>query len=311
MNIGASLCEFILDRQSLGLAKASIRFYRTHVGSLVDFLIERDCTRVEDVDRHLLRGFFAHLNERAERGEISPATVAAYERAVRAFTRFCELEGWIEHDPMRGRRRVKVPRALPDTWTLDEIRALLDSCDSDPAGLRDRAIMILMLDTGLRAGEVVALTPACLTLNGDRGCVRVRAEWAKSARGRTAPVYRDTVAALCDWLDVRPAGARTVFVALDGHRVPTDRPLTASGLNQALRARARLAGVSVKRKMAHIWRHTFAKLYVQAGGDLESLRRLLGHVSIETTRVYVGFREDELADRHFELSPVRQVQQSR
>lgn len=307
MNLGASLCEFILDRQSLGLAKASIRFYRTHVGAFVAFLVEQGCERVEGVDRHLLRAFFAHLNERAERSEIAPATVAAYERAVRTFCRFCFAEGWLPRDPMRGRRRAKVPRSLPDTWSIDEVRALLATCDPSPAGLRDRAIMVLLLDTGLRAGEVVALTPGCLTLGDDRGCVRVRAEWTKSAVGRTVPLYTDTVDALRAWLNVRPEGARTVFVALDGHRVPTDQPLTVSGLNQALRARVERAGVPVKAKLCHIWRHTFARLYVQGGGDLETLRRLLGHQSLETTQVYLGFRDDEIADRHFELSPVRRL----
>lgn len=303
MHLEAAFAEFVLDRRASQLRPSSIRFYQTHVGALVRHLVEQGIDDVADLDRHAIRTFYAHLADR----DLAQATRAAYDRAIRAFCAFCVLERWIDHDPMAGRRRVKPGRQLPDTWTLDEIQRLLATCGADPVGCRDRAVMTLMLDTGLRAGEVVTLAPCDLWLAGERGRVIVRAEGSKATDDRVVHLYTDTVEALRAWLAVRPVGAQTVFVAVDGQATLTTRSLTPNGLNQLMRRRVELAGVPMKKKLCHIWRHTFGKLYIRQGGDLETLRRLLGHASIETTRIYLGFRDEELADRHFELSPVRQL----
>ena len=307
MNLQAAYLEYLADCKARQLKPASIRFYRTHVGALVRFLLARGVDDVLGLDRRALRAFYVSLADR----DLAQATLAAYDRAVRAFVRFCLDERELEVDPLNGRRRVRSGRPLPDTWTLDEVAALLATCAPDPVGLRDRALMCLLLDTGLRAGEVVALALDDLTLNGQRGRCVVRAEGSKSDQDRTVYLYADTVNALRAWLDVRPAEARTVFVALDGRASLSTRPLTPNGLNQLIRRRVVLAGVPMKHKLCHIWRHTFAKLYVRAGGDLETLRRLLGHMSLETTRVYLGFRDREVAERHWALSPVRQLAMTR
>lgn len=303
MDLEAAFAEFITDRESNQLRPASLRFYRTHVGAFVAYLKDKGIEDVDGLDRHAVRLFYAHLRER----DLSQATRAAYDRAIRAFCRFCLQERWIDDDPMRGRRRIKPTRKLPDAWEPGEVLALLATCDGDPVGLRDRAIMLLMLDTGLRAGEVIALRQNDLELNEDRGRVWVRAEGSKSDSDRIVPLYADTVFALHDWLAVRPDGASTVFVAVDGRATLTTRPLTTNGLNQLMRRRVELAGIPMKRRLCHIWRHTFAKHYVLQGGDLETLRRILGHRSLETTQVYLGFRDQEVEDRHHELSPVRHL----
>lgn len=269
--------------------------------------MDREIEAIDEVSRHEVRAFYAALATR----DLAQATRAAYDRAIRAFLRFCVREGWLAVDPMAERRRIQPGRQLPDTWTLDEVAALLATCGGDPVGVRDRAAMLVLLDTGLRAGELCALAVEDVALGADRGRVVVRATGSKSAQDRAVPLYTDTVRALRSWLAVRPAEARTVFVAVDGRATLTDRPLTPNGLNQMVRRRVLQAGVPMKRALCHIWRHTFAKLYVRQGGDLETLRRLLGHASIETTRRYLAFRNQEIADRHFELSPVRQLSMPR
>jgi len=95
-----------------------------------------------------------------------------------------------------------------------------------------------------------------------------------------------------------------VFVSARGRAWTVD-PLTPNGLNQMMRRRVELARLPMRRKLCHIWRHTFARMYVQNGGDVETLRRILGHQSIETTQVYLGFRDREVADQHERFSPAK------
>jgi len=296
-----AIAQFILDRKSLRRRPATIRYYQSNLQRFAAFLDET--ATVADLTRANLRAFFAHLADR----DVSEATHAAYDRALRTFTKFCILESWLDQDPFEGRPRVKAARDIPDTLELAEIRALIATCAGDPPGVRDRAMMLLLLDTGMRAGEICAFIPSWLTRNGDRGTIRIPSPQSKSARGRTVMFSVETLRALNAWLAiVPPSPGQPIFTALSGHRQPIPgQALTTSGLNQMMRRHADRAGIHGKDRWCHIWRHTFARMYVVRGGDLETLRRLLGHASLETVRIYLEFRTQDLEDKHHQLSPVR------
>lgn len=308
MNVYRALTEFLRQKRSDGQAEATILFYQRLLTPFVSFLNQRGSTDIVDLSNADLRAFFSHLYERNAAGEITKATIAAYDRSVRAFCSFCVHEKWLAENPMNGRRRTRVPRGLPDTLSFDEIRRLIAACEEDPLGRRDRALMLFMLDTGLRAGEVCALKSADLVFVGDHGRVRVRAENSKDREERTVPISAETVKALRRYLEDRPAQAQALFVSAANHthNLGSSR-LSGSGLNQLMHRRAEQANVVGKRKWCHIWRHTFAKNYVLAGGDLETLRQLLGHSNLETVRVYLGFRTEEVEACHLKFSPVRQL----
>ena len=303
MEIGAALAEFLLDRESFGRRPNTIKFYRANVSRLLVFLRSRGLSDVAEIDRAAIRAYFAEVHQRGK----SQGTIAAYDRAIRAFCRFCETEGWLERTPMAGRPRIKPSAKMPDTLERDEIHRLLATCEDWPLGVRDRAIMLLMLDTGMRAGEVVSLTLDRLELDGDRGQAIIPAEIAKGHADRVLPIWSATVDALRSWLAIRPAESEAVFVSADGWRQLKVEPFTYQGLSQMMRRRAKQAGINGKHRWCHIWRHTFARMYVLAGGDLETLRRLLGHSSLETVRIYLQFATQDLKQKHWQLSPVRQV----
>jgi integrase/recombinase XerD len=307
MKIRTAIAEFLLDRESFGRKPATIRFYRSHLNGIAGFLEENGVTELGLLEvaevRGLARKFFAEL----QRSDLSHNTIAAYDRVLRAFSRFVKQEGWTNVDVMQTRPRIHQRQRPPDTLSLTEISALLDTCGENPFGLRDRAIMFLMLDTGLRAGEVVGLLIDDVTFGEGQAHVLVRAEVSKSDRDRIVPFWNDTEDVLQDWLAVRPPGGEHFFVTSDGVNL-TNGPITTSGLNQLMRRHAREAGLEDEHgRWCHIWRHTFAKQYVMAGGDLESLRRMLGHAQLETVQIYLAFRNDEIMAMHNRLSPVRQL----
>jgi site-specific recombinase XerD len=303
MELRTAVNEFIEERESYGRKPATLRFYHTHLGSFIDFLKDSKILLVSDLTHVSMRKFFVHLQRRG----LAQDTIAAYDRVLRAFCRFCVARAGLKEDPMKDRPRIKQnTHSLPDTLEPDEIARMLATCGPTLLDKRDRAIMLLLLDTGMRAGEVCALTPDHVTMNGDRGEIFISASTSKGKEDRTVMFWSETLDALATWLAVRPDGSKTVFVASNGGSWTTN-PLTPSGLNQMLRRRARRAGVTGKKRLCHIWRHTFAKMYVKGGGDLETLRRLLGHQSLDTVQKYLRFKIEELAERHYELSPVRQL----
>lgn len=307
MDLRAAIGEFLLDRESCGRKPMTLKFYDTNLRKMLLFIEGNGSADVASLNRSSLRAFFAAMHRRMHKGEIKQDTLAAYDRAVRTFCKFCVAEGWLECDPMKTRPRLRPAETLPDTWDLDEIECLLAICKDDQIGIRDRAIMLLLLDTGLRAGELANLTLKCIKMDTDRGSIKVKAGGSKSRRDRVVPLWTETIIALRRWLAIRPTEAETVFVSFDGHRQLCIEPLTTGGLYQMMRRRVKEAGIERKGRLCHIWRHTFARNYVMAGGDLETLRRMLGHRSLETVRIYLSFRTEDIEEKHFALSPVRRL----
>ena len=191
----------------------------------------------------------------------SDETRHGYYRALRAFY------GWAS-------KRLKVKNAMkklspprrqkkrPRTLTLAELGWLLAA----PLGERDRALVNLFIDTGIREGEAVGMS------TDDIGDETIVVE-GKTGQ-REVPISEETRRQLLE-------------IAVDGY-IFTGRsgPLTASGAYQAVVRAMTLAGISGKKLGPHTLRHTFGRQYVVASGDLVSLQRILGHSQISTTRIY-------------------------
>lgn len=286
-------------------ARRTIQFYE---GNLSRFVLTlpggQDLPIADALTPSNIRQFLAGLDSSYSRD-----TLSAYDRTLRTFSKFALAERWIDVDPMAGRPRLRQARnTLPDSLESEEIRALLAACGTGDIGLRDRAFMLLLLDTGMRAGEICALTANRVHRDSQRGRIDILAAESKGESDRVVMFCGETMEALNAWLAIYdPGWDGPVFVAFDGRRRSTLRALTPGGLNQMMRRRAAQAGVEGKGRWCHIWRHTFAKFYIKSGGDLESLRRLLGHSSLETTRIYLQFCVDELEDLHSKRSPVHRM----
>jgi integrase/recombinase XerC len=187
--------------------------------------------------------------------------------------------------PRGGGRLVRAPRRLPEALEPREVATFV----ADLRTARDRAIALLMLLGGLRAGEVRALRLAEV----DQGLRRVRVT-GKGGRQRVVPVDRAFFTELAAYLRAeRPPGCRTAecFVVLRG---PTaGGPLTEPGLRRIFRSHRASAGTP--RVRPHRLRHTYGTELAAAGIDLLVLRELMGHASPETTAGYVHLSVATLA----------------
>lgn len=222
------------------------------------------------------------------RTTLAPVSVAGYVRALRAFGNWLAAEGAAEARALRSLARPRVPRKVITPLADDELRRLLGAART----ARDRAILLLLLDTGLRVSELVWISLADLRPDGSLKVL------GKGARERLVPVGAAARGAIGRYLDERGrlAPEAPLFLGEAGER------LTVSGVQQLLgRLKAR-AGIGA-RCNPHTFRHTFAHRYLVNGGDVFSLQRILGHASLDMVRRYVALADLDVANRHRVASP--------
>jgi len=238
--------DFILSREAMLCTSQTIDFYRR---MLKPFLASANGSPPSN---SMVREFLSSI---AQRG-VSSATAHAHARAVRAFVRFAHEESWIE-EPVTV-RMPRVEQKRMEVLSREEVKRVLSVC-----GTRDRALVLTLIDSGLRRGEALAL-------DWDDVDFRTGAVHVRRGKGRKARVTY--------------VGAKTRRVLLrwgGGQRSGAIFRLMPSGATSLM---ARLSSRSGVHITFHKCRRTFATMALRNGMDLFSLQRLLGHSSLEMVR---------------------------
>ena len=253
---------------------------------------------LETVSSREIVDYLAELASAGERPAASPSTVRRKSACLRSFYRHLRREGLRESDPTAAVAAPKRPAKLPAVLSRDEVRALLaQPSGTEPAALRDRALLETMYACGLRASEVTGLDIADVDL--EAGVLRAR---GKGSKERIVPVGRAARAALRSYLERgRPklAGASyesNVFLNARG------RPLSRQGLYAIVVRHGRGAGLG-GRLTPHTLRHTFATHLLAGGCDLRSLQEMLGHADVSTTQIYTHLSSGRLKEVYFSAHP--------
>lgn len=230
----------------------------------------------------------AFVDQQRQHG-LAPATVKRRVASLKTFFEFVAEEtgrldwpnpvNWRRH---AGRQPHRLPRDLSDEQ-VERLWAVI------PAS-RDRAWFALMLRAGLRAGEVVSLTPADLLAGPEADRPARLRVCGKGRKERVVLLTADAYAVVRAWLQERPASAHaTLFLNERG------APLTVNGLEWLLGQYSQAAGVDAT---PHQLRHTFARQLTEAGMPVTSLSKLLGHADISTTQLYTAGADPELAQAY-------------
>lgn len=242
---------------------ATIKVYGDGVRRFLAWAAQNE--RKPVLDRPTVAAFIADLLT----GGAEPATARSRHLSLRRFTAWLVDEGELSTDPLVGSRPPKLDTKIIPVLDEEQLKALVRACQG--ATLRDRrdeALVRLMVETGVRAGEVVALRVGDVDLH--KGLVVVRR--GKGGRGRTVSVGPQTTRALDRYLRLRRAHrlADTADLWL-GDRGKT---LSYYGLHAALRGRANQAGI--ERFHPHMLRHTAASRWLAAGGSEGGLMAVAG-----------------------------------
>jgi integrase/recombinase XerC len=244
---------------------------------------------VRAVDLEDLGRFLWRESERKR----SPRTVARKVATLRAFWRFLRLAGAVDRDPTRSLSYPKLGRPLPALVPADELARLLDenlARPADPRAARDRAILEILYGTGIRVGELVALSGS--DVDGARGLVRVR---GKGRKERIVPIGRRALAALA----ALPGAGRGSAPLLRGRE---GKALSARTVQRIVRRR--LAEVSRSSRLSpHVLRHSFATHLLDRGADLRAVQELLGHRSLASTQIYTHVSRSRLFEAYRAAHP--------
>lgn len=228
-----------------------------------------------------VRGFLRWLER--ERG-CSPRTRNQRLAVLKSFARYVASIEPQHLERCRAIREIpsaRVEHPEPAYLDADEITQLLQSVDK-ASGQRDRALLLLLYNTGARVQEIVDLDVADLH---DAGLPFVRLR-GKGRKQRTCPLWPRTIAAVQAWLQVRgaPAQHEPLFLNAVGRR------LTRSGVAyilQRAKSRASLKPRHTQRLTPHVIRHTTAMHLLQSGVDITTIAAWLGHADLSTTHAYV------------------------
>ena len=235
---------------------------------------------------------------------LSHETRHRFFREVRRFFRWAQEAGYLDHDPFRGLRNVRLPQKIVQPFTPHDVRALLDAClTHTPAGRRDVALILTLLDTGIRCAECVALDRA----DCDLAAGRLHIRQGKGQKERVVAFAGRCRAALAAYLRDRGDTPGPLFVRsqFDGALRPGER-LEVNGFKHLLRRLGRRAGVP--KVHAHRFRHTFATWAIQHDARELDVQHLLGHASPDMVRRYsTTYGAAQAAQRHVRFSPADQM----
>ncbi len=259
------------------LAPASRVAYARRVGAFLVWLRDQPehCDRAlgDPLAReHAVRDYLRHLRVDLRR---PPTTCNAHLAAVN------NLSCWLGLGPSTI-KAATLPKSAPRALDERQVRQLLRAAERR-GSVRDQAILVTMLATGLRLSEVTALDLGDLALSARKGTVTVRN--GKGGRWRLVPLNSQAREALAAWLAesrYRACESPALFIGSTGRRL-TDR-----GVDLVLRRIALDAS-------AHTLRHTAATMLVRSGVDIVLVAEVLGHSSLETTRRYSLPTEDDRA----------------
>jgi integrase/recombinase XerD len=272
------------------LSGNTVRAYLRDLARYDAFLARRGVTSPGDVRPRDVEAFLAR--------DQAPSTAARRVASLRAFHGFLKRRGLAEGNPALEVRPPRRSRPLPDVLTVREAEALVAAPRGEtPRAIRDRAMLELAYATGLRVSELTGLTLESIDLEEDLvRCV------GKGSRERIVPFGGKARSALQRYLEaargtfLRGRAERALFLTRLG------KAFTRMGYFKLLRESARAAGLTA-RVSPHTLRHSCATHLLEGGCDLRVVQEILGHRSIETTRIYTHLDRNRLRELHQRFHP--------
>jgi site-specific recombinase XerD len=249
----------------------------------------------DGIDIVTVRRFFAGLQERG----LSPGSIHQAYRSLKTFFLWAVETGSLPENPVRG-FKVRTPKTLPVVPTEAEIKAVLGQCGISAVGKRNRMLILVLADAGLRAAEVLRLLVE--DWNPSQRSLFVRS--GKGRKDRVVFVTPTTARAIREYLNTRRVLAPEDFLCVsdDG------QPLKPRHLIQILHRLSAKADLPPHRRLhPHALRHFAATSWLRNGVGIDEVRRLLGHESLSTTLRYSSLVASDLQQAHRKAGAIERM----
>lgn len=283
---------YLIDCQARKLSPRTIERYQDLLSKFRQWLEACQISELLAITPAIMRAYLVELGESHNTGGVH-----IYFRTIRTWLYWCKREYRLERwEPLRN-IKVRKPDDEPlNPVPIADVKAMLDTCKERRfLDMRDKAVLLCLLDTGARAAEFLGLNIG--DVDPVTGVVRIRD--GKGGRPRTVFLGAKSRRELTRYIRrfrAKKDAREPLWVGHFWNR------LSYSGLRQIIKRRARLAGVHAH--PLHAFRRAFAILSLKGGADLESLRLLLGHRDTSVIRRYLKFAQDDLRAIHQRSSPV-------
>lgn len=309
-----AIADYLLDHEGGNASPKTLQWHQTALGLLRTFLQEeRTITLVSEIEATDINAWFASMRKTpTSRGKLrSERTIQTYARSARAFFHWLVRREILTQNPFDRVAFPKVGKPLIRTIDSEEFERLLLACTppgevgplADRAAARNRAILWLLYDTGIRLSELCGLRLG--DFDRKHGVIVVMGKGSKERRialGQNCQRHllyyldrhRPDEEELAEW---GSAGEDHLFLA------ETRRPLTVNGVTLLFARLKKRSGITGKRISPHIFRHTFAIRYLKLGNDPFSLQELLGHEDLSTVRLYMHMNDEDIQEQKRKFSP--------
>lgn len=255
--------RFIIDKTIENCADSTIQNYKNMISYFVKF-VGRDIevSSVQDID--IVKNYILYLKSKNVAGK----TIHTYIKHIKVFYRWLVNNGYIEYNAVAD-LRIKYEKKLPEILTLEEINRLFNVFN-----IRDRLILIMILDCGIRKKELINLKVS--NIKKDRIFIRQ----GKGRKDRVVPISGFTYNMVNEYIESREVKTDYLFQC----NYSSD-PLGYAGVRMVFRRLKEQTGI--ERITAHLLRHTYGTYYINTGGDIKVLQLLLGHSEVQTTETYI------------------------
>ena len=305
--------RYLLDA-SVRVEKLTMVSYRFRLSVLVKLLT--DLCQIKYLDEvnvdHLRKCTFHLMNSKVEPSfsgyrmpdngsTLAISTVRGYVRAWKTFFSWCFSESLVDYNPADTRLKPPKPtKKVKPAFTEEHIYKMLSTFDtSDALGFRNYVILVLLLDTGMRLAELGNLRIQDVHEN----YVKVL---GKGRQEREIGIYPETRKLLWKYISKYRVPANSDIEALFLTRSGT--PLRTGGIKWIISQVQKKSGLEDIQLSAHVFRHTFAKMYLSSGGDVFKLSREMGHSDVQVTKLYLeDFSSSEARKDHKSYSPIARL----
>ena len=285
--------DFLMEAECDNLSPATLRTYRGMIGQFVKYASSMGVFTAADVDETLVRDFF-----RVKHHTCKPVSCNDYYRHVRLFLNWLIKRGFIKFNPMGSMKSPRVERKIIRPFSRDDIKKLLLCCNiSTFLGARNRAFILLLLDTGLRLSESMNLSSA--DVDCASGIIKVM---GKGMRERVVRIGKTVRKALWEYQLFRDDDYSQLWLTEER------KPIAPGGMAQMINKLGKQAGLRNVRCSAHTFRHTAATQSLENGALEFQVQAMLGHSTLSMTRRYVSsLNSERAAEAHVKFSPVEHL----
>jgi len=287
------LKEYLAHQYRRNFRPCTLRNTCIGVRQFLRFLQAAGRSQLSELTREDLEGFVEHEQDRG----LKIASVYHRVGTVQPFIRYWINQGLIAEEALKRPIRIKLPERLPRAMEPYDVKCLLAVLD----GVRNRAMILVLLRTGMRIGELLDTRLSDVQLEEKKILIY---EGEKNRRGRAVCVSPDACEALTAWLEKRNPQYDYLFYGWKGQRMSYN--------NARVRFKQYLnrAGLAHKGYSLHCLRHTFATELLNAGMHLECVQQLLGHSNLEMTLRYARLSDRSREEQYFKAMAIIEQEES-